>query len=526
MEQKKQFPVPGETSLIDHHASCDNTYESNGSVRLVPQPTADPLDPLTWSNSRKYVAMLIISFWTMVLGAATLSGGVQYSAIMAEFEIDVGYLNVSAALALLLCGVSNLFFSPMALKYGRRPVYLLSAFLTCFAQVLIAWAVNKEMLTAGRCLVGLAAGPFEQLPAVSVADMFFVHERGFGLSFYVFSISFGSFLGPMVAGIVTNNLGWRWVNNILIILAAISFVMILVGLEESSFHRYSIIEDSSVAVGQNSDISHTLAACDDDGESARRRMDSVRTPFWQTRKLITTSKSQRTFMAMFTATIRLLFTPIIIWCGIAYGAAISWLSIMAVTASTVFMNSTYKFNSIQTGLTNIAPFIGSLFMIYVGGQATDKFLVWKAKRNGGIMQAESRLYPCLIAAPVMASGVLLYGVCAAHGVIWIAPTIGMGLIGAAMPLLAQVTLGYASESYPLLAGEATTGMILIRNVIGCGMTFAISPWIESSGIQWCFVEVAVIALLINLSAVLIIWKGSVIRRKTAAIYYGILGLEC
>lgn len=46
-------------------------------------------------------------------------------------------------------------------------------------------------------LVGLAAAPFEALIAISIADVWFVHERGSKLGVYVFGLAFGSFMGPL-----------------------------------------------------------------------------------------------------------------------------------------------------------------------------------------------------------------------------------------------------------------------------------------------------------------------------------------
>jgi hypothetical protein len=39
--------------------------------------------------------------------------------------------------------------------------------------------------------MGFVAAPFEQLPAVTVNDQFFVHQRGFALSMYVLAATLG-----------------------------------------------------------------------------------------------------------------------------------------------------------------------------------------------------------------------------------------------------------------------------------------------------------------------------------------------
>lgn len=199
-----------------------------------------------------------------------------------------------------------------------------------------------------------------------------------------------------------------------------------------------------------------------------------------------------------------------------YGFAIAWLTIMAYESTTVF--TTYNFSSSALGLTNIAPLMGACLVVYLGGAGTDRFMVFKARQNAGIMEPETRLYSVLFAGPVMAAGLILYGVGAANEIHWAGPIIGMGMIGSALPISAEVALGYVSECYPSLAGEATAAVIVIRNVIGCGMTFAISPWIERSGLKYTFVTVGFLALAVFYSGILLVWKGKACRRLGARRY--------
>jgi len=48
-----------------------------------------------------------------MVAALTLTGGLLYGALIAEFGATVAYLNVGTAVGLLLIGISNLFWSPL-----------------------------------------------------------------------------------------------------------------------------------------------------------------------------------------------------------------------------------------------------------------------------------------------------------------------------------------------------------------------------------------------------------------------------
>ncbi len=359
----------------------------------------------------------------------------------------------------------------------------------------MASAKNKHIHTGGRILLGFAASPFEQLPAVTVADLFFVHHRGWGLSLYVFALSTGSLLGPTATGFVIQSMGWRWVYWFYsIFMGAIAIIMFL-GLEETGFDRppYNLSADSANADTQNKSYATKL-------------------------RLTSRFKVQKSFLGTATGPLRLMIEPIVAWSGILYGFGVAWLSVMATTAFTTFQSPVYNFTFGQMGLTNIAPLIGSYISLYAGGAGTDRFMVWKASRNGGIMEPESRIYSVFIAGPAMAAGLFLYGIGAYYGIAWIGPVIGMGFIGAALPITGEIALGYTSESYPLLTGEATTAVIFIRNLIGCGMTFAINPWIQHSGLRDTFIVIGILAFTIFMSGVLFIWQGKNCRRRAAKMY--------
>ena len=168
---------------------------------------------------------------------------------------------------------------------------------------------------------------------------------------------------------------------------------------------------------------------------------------------------------------------------------------MSVTAFTVFLSPLYGYNfsPSEQGLTSLSVLVGSLIAMWVGGSGTDKFMIWKAKRNNGVMEAESRVWAAIAFAPIMGVGLILYGVGAARGLPWIGPVFGMGMIGAGLAIAGEVSLGYTSESFAGngehggMISEAITAMIVIRNIIACAMTFAIAPWIETQGLRDTFI---------------------------------------
>ena len=202
--------IPGTVLLVDFSHKQDLSHSAaHQEIVLIPTPTPHPDDPLNWTPSRKWFALFIVCLWSFVLGAATLTPTITYGALIPLWRVDTTFLNIGTAVSIFNLGFFNIFLSPLSQKYGRRPVYFFSTVVCVISQIVCATANNKAAWMVGRVLLGAGAAPFEQLPALSVDDQFFVHERGLGLSYYILAISTGSFLGPVAGGFVIQSMGWR-----------------------------------------------------------------------------------------------------------------------------------------------------------------------------------------------------------------------------------------------------------------------------------------------------------------------------
>jgi MFS family permease len=91
------------------------------------------------------------------------------------------------------------------------------------------WAVN--------ILRGLGSAPFEALPAISISDIYFAHERGGMLGAYVFGLALGSFVGPVCGGYMVTSLGVRWMYWFGVIIVGALLVLFFFTLEETHFIR-------------------------------------------------------------------------------------------------------------------------------------------------------------------------------------------------------------------------------------------------------------------------------------------------
>lgn len=82
----------------------------------------------------------------------------------------------------LLQGTSNFVWVPLTNKFGRRPIYVTSYAIYFICCIWLIFETNYAAFLAGRILIGIGAGAAETIAPVSIADVFFLHERGFVMS--------------------------------------------------------------------------------------------------------------------------------------------------------------------------------------------------------------------------------------------------------------------------------------------------------------------------------------------------------
>lgn len=149
---------------------------------------------------------------------------------------------------------------------------------------------------------------------------------------------------------------------------------------------------------------------------------------------------------------------------------------------------------------------------------TDKLVLYLARRNKGIREAEFRLHAYIGPTLTSAAGVWMYGIPPARGEAWAISLIGQGLIGFGLTSGGTISLAYAVDCYPEIAGISMSLILFLRNAIACGFTFAISPWLAHNGDLWTTVYMGILAFLANITYLIFIFWGKTIRKRTSNFY--------
>lgn len=125
--------------------------------------------------------------------------------------MPVAKVSLTTGLYMMGLGIGSVFFSPTAILYGKRPVYLFSAVIFILSAVWCALSPNFTSLLIARIFQGIAVSPVECLPSATIAEIFFLHERAYRIGIYTLLLLGGKNLIPLVSAVIIQSLGWRWV---------------------------------------------------------------------------------------------------------------------------------------------------------------------------------------------------------------------------------------------------------------------------------------------------------------------------
>lgn len=533
--------IPGTVYLVDKGGSSGSSTSSKGDIILVPQPSADPEDPLNWSPARKLRALCMVYLFIIGNGITT---SLQYS-LLADITEDTGISTADLVqgngVMILFFGWACLFWQPLALTFGRRGVYLASIFLTVPLCVWTAYSRTAGEWYAHRILIGFAASPFEALPAVTVFDLYFAHNRGTYYGVYIFILFAGTFIAPLVAGWFNDAYGWRWTMHFGAIVSAVIFVVLFFGLEETMYYRGAAgghtehmavdvsdhdSEDDSSDAGPRRKSKGSAKA----GTTATLARVSSQTQSKDVNPVMLTWSRLRPFRSLVgrpsvTDMFRMAYRPVLMiftfpltaWAGFLYGINLAWYNVLNGTASPILSAPPYNWKAASIGSVYAGPIIGSAIACLWSGVMADKFTLWLARRNNGIREAEQRLWPLAISCVVTAAGLILWGVGAYHHIHWVALVFGLGMLTFGVVTGGSIAVAYNVDCFKDLAGETTVSIMIIRNTIGFGFNYAITPWYEKQGLQNCFITAAFLSIGCTLTFLPIMVYGKKLRIYTAKI---------
>ncbi|WP_157975728.1 MDR family MFS transporter [Brachybacterium sp. YJGR34] len=139
----------------------------------------------------------------------------------------VEHYNWIATAAMLVSAVAVPIVGKLSDLYGRRWFYLGGLAIFMIGSILAGMAQGFWFLVFARAVQGLGMGTLMPLSQTIIGDIIPPRQRGKyqGLMGAVFGVS--SVAGPLIGGVVTDHLGWRWLFYLTLPLGIVAFAFIL-----------------------------------------------------------------------------------------------------------------------------------------------------------------------------------------------------------------------------------------------------------------------------------------------------------
>ncbi|KAM0550252.1 hypothetical protein ACHAPJ_009102 [Fusarium lateritium] len=499
-------------------------------AELIPHPTISPNDPLNWSPWRKYWHAFLVLF-IVGLTAATSNDAGSASDPLLELGISSEIENIGAGVLFAGIGYTTFLLSPLPSLYGRRSTYLICILSSIAGSI---WFANTKRSTDAiwsQLFVGASESCAEAAAQLSLSELFYSHQRGSVMGLYILATSVGTFLGPLFAGLIADSdLGWSWIGWFAVIISGATLIVFLLGFEETAFDRVAILEGVRQA-NRHPESDKTKDSLSRDSletpsvEAANLPSDEPKT-YWQRIAIVTPSRFlkgigfQQYFVILFR-TLRVFSFPAVLYAGLQWGAQDAWLTFYLTVEEDNYYEDPWNYGDTAVALMNIPTLIGAVIGCFYGGWFADKFVEWRARRRGGISEAEDRLwlmYPAVIISP---AGLMLFGIGSGNG--WLFPKlwgayVGLGFIGFGWGCAGDLALSYLADCYPDMILEGMVGVAVINNSIALIFTFCTGIWMETQTLAQVFVAVGALSFVFFMTTAPMQYWGKSARRKTALMY--------
>lgn len=507
---------------------------ANGEITLIPTPTNSPDDPLNWSTWRRYWHAFLVLFIVALTAATSNDAGTAGNGMNEQLGITWDAINVAAGVLFVGIGYCTLLLSPAPFLYGRRISYLLCLLFSIIGSIWFARVQTTQDNIWNQLFVGASESCAEALAQLSLSDIFYQHRRGLVLGFYILATSIGTFMGPLVSGFIldSNVLGWRWVGWLAAIISGATLVLFYFGLEETYFDRKAVLQGhppatqqvpSEYGSGEKNDaqpsVEPVLVHTSTDEESGQTKGKT----YWQRIALITPSPTLigtgfKQYLQSLWHVLRVFSFPAVLFSGLQWGAQDAWLTFYLTIEEDNYYEAPWFYTDAAVGIMNVPTLIGACLGCIYGGWFSDFFVTWMARRNGGVFEAEQRLWLLFPVAFIGPAGLMLFGIGSDKGWDWPLPYLGLGFIGFGWGCAGDLSMAYLQDAYPEMVLEGMVGVSVINNTIGCIFTFSAQYWIDAQTLSQVFIALGVLSWAFLMTTAPMIYWGKKCRRMTQKRY--------
>ncbi|TDZ30749.1 putative MFS-type transporter [Colletotrichum spinosum] len=514
----------GERSVSADLAGSIYLITADGQTLKLPMPSHSPSDPLNWSLRKRLVSLCVITLYSIVSMQETQAASLMYRSLAAEFNSgpDRYPLNILVSTpSTIFLGLGAFFWIPLSVAVGRRPVFLLGAFLLALATLLASQASGFYQLLAALSLQGFSAGLSLSAAMLMIIDLTFIDERANALGFF-WGVGCGVGLLCLPAVPVLSATGWRHYYTAWAVPCIVLLVCVFLFYPETYFVRPAIAFDGHVLVqgsaekiemyddwgqfpGGKAAAANAAADLEAPPESVWSRMA------WQ----LAIRKGGAGFREMWNCykqTLLCACNPLVFW--VTFLNALNFGAMIFIGATYAIVLSQPPYNLPDRVVSMVSPVssIGSFLAWPASVVLTSRVARRLTLRNGGIRDAEHYLIAFLPAVLTGAGSVFIYGLAVYYkwSYIWVFFSYLINSFSAVAYGIASTL--WVTEAFPRWAAPAMTIVGGAGYMLSFATSSAVTPWLKSQGYLGATFQLGAILLVVGGVAIPLSFWGKSLRQ--------------
>ncbi|KAJ1556434.1 hypothetical protein HK405_006865, partial [Cladochytrium tenue] len=431
-------------------------------------------------------------------------------AIASELGVSNSAINLTVTTYMVFQGLAPMFIGGFADTGGRRPAYIICFVVYIAANIGLALCTNYASIMVVRCLQSIGSSTTVALSQAVVADIITSAERGEFIGYTMIPTILAPSLGPVIGGLLSQYLGWRWIFWFLTIAASANFLYLLFFFPETC---RVIVGDGSVrpnpfyrtwstlireSLHRNREPEHPK---EDPEAEQQPRPPPVQLQF---------PNPMGSLVVFLKPEVCLLLT---------YGAIVFAGFYAVATGLPSILASRFGFNDIQVGLMYLPMAGGTITAAFFMGPVMDHNYRRHALRLGRVVdkrrEADMAGFP--IERVRLEVGVPLLALTTVALAAWgwslefapniAAPCVLLYIMGVGMIGFSNCVNALLIDMFPSKAGAVIASNNFARCLVGAAASAAIVPMIEAMGAGWAYAVVAAFYVAGSPLMFLLMWKG-------------------
>ena len=167
---------------------------------------------------------LLAGLFVAVLASTVVSTSLPK--IISDLQGDQTAYTWVVVSTLLATTVSTPIWGKLADLFNRKLLVQLSIFIFVLGSALAGFSQDTDTLIVFRVLQGLGAGGVISLVQVLISDIISPRERGRYVGLLGAVLAVGTAGGPLLGGVITDSIGWRWNFYVAVPFAIVALILI------------------------------------------------------------------------------------------------------------------------------------------------------------------------------------------------------------------------------------------------------------------------------------------------------------